>query len=91
MAAPPEPPDLFIGAGGDLRREQVSISSGVPFCSKFGVHDGEIVEPGENFNASAIWTVATTRSGSHGGLPLVSTLSEPPDLLVGVSGNLRWR
>ena len=83
------PPDFFVAACGHLLRGQGAVERRVPLGGQSGGAGRQIVEPRQDLSARAIGAAtAPGGPGGHGGGVVVTQLAAPPDLPVGVGGDL---
>lgn len=87
-----DPPDLPIGAGGDHGWGQRAVEGGVPLGGDLGHTGCQIVEAGQHLFAGAIRAAAAlARPAGNPTLVLVAEGTDPPDLPIGIGGDLLGR
>ncbi len=81
MAAAALPPSLLSAAGIHYLRRQIAVFCWVPLRCKRGIAGSQIVEARQDFFSCAVWASRTVARpiGDHS-LPVVTTLTTPPDL-----------
>ena len=87
-----DPPDLPMGAGADHGRRQGAVEGGVPLGGDLGHARCQVVEARQHLLAGAIRAAAAlARPAGDPALVLVAEGTDPPDLPVGIGGDLPWR
>lgn len=87
-----DPPDLPAGAGGDHGWGQRAVEGGVPLGGDLGHTGCQIVEAGQHLFAGAIRAAAAlARPAGDPALVLVTEGTDPPDLPIGIGGDLLGR
>ena len=92
MAALSEPPDLFVGAGGDLSWQQDFVLSGMPLCGEPGDYGGKIVNSLLALLPAAHWAGKLSLQERVDGLiPRMARFAMPPDLDFRARHYFRWK
>ena len=83
------PPDLAVGPGRDHGRRQRAVEGGVPLGRDLRDPGRQVVKPGQDLRSRAVGAAAAlTRPAGNPTLVLVTEGTDPPDLSVGIGGDL---
>ena len=86
------PPDLFPAAHGHILGRQAAVEGGVPLGGDGRGPGSQVVEPRQDLSPGAVGTAAAVSGpGGHQGRVVVARRAPPPDLAVGIGGDLLGR